>query len=98
MNKLMRVLCLVGIVAWPGMLAAQEFPNRTIRFIVPFPAGGPSDIISRILIEKMSSVARSSHRDREPRRRRRPDRHRVGREVRAQRLHHRDRAIERSSR
>jgi tripartite-type tricarboxylate transporter receptor subunit TctC len=56
MIKLMRVLCLVSIVAWPGLLAAQEFPNRTIRFIVPFPAGGPSDIISRILVEKMSSV------------------------------------------
>ena len=49
-------LCLIGIVAWPGVLAAQEFPNRPIKFIVPFPAGGPADTISRIVTEKMSSI------------------------------------------
>ena len=56
MTALIRALCLIGIVAWPSVLAAQEFPNRTIRFVVPFPAGGPADTISRILIEKMSSI------------------------------------------
>jgi tripartite-type tricarboxylate transporter receptor subunit TctC len=56
MSTLMRVLCLVGILAWPGTSAAEEFPNRTIRFIVPFPAGGPADTIGRILIEKMASA------------------------------------------
>jgi len=47
---------LIGILAWPSVLTAQEFPNRTIRFIVPFPAGGPADTISRIVTEKMSSI------------------------------------------
>ena len=56
MTALIRVLCLIGIVAWPGLLAAQEFPNRAIRFVVPFPAGGPADTISRIVTEKMSSI------------------------------------------
>jgi tripartite-type tricarboxylate transporter receptor subunit TctC len=56
MTALIRVLCLIGIVAWPGVLAAQEFPNRPIKFIVPFPAGGPADTISRIVTEKMSSI------------------------------------------
>jgi tripartite-type tricarboxylate transporter receptor subunit TctC len=56
-----RILFLIGIVAWPHLSAAQEpsshaFPNHTIRFIVPFPAGGPSDIMSRILAEKMAAV------------------------------------------
>ena len=53
---LIRALCLIGFVAWPGALAAQEFPNRPIKFIVPFPAGGPADTISRIVTEKMSSI------------------------------------------
>ena len=56
MSALIRALCLIGLVAWPGALAAQEFPNRPIKFIVPFPAGGPADTISRIVTEKMSSI------------------------------------------
>jgi len=32
---------------------AQDFPNRTIRLLVGFPAGGPSDIPARIIAEKM---------------------------------------------
>ncbi len=33
---------------------AQNYPNRTLRIIVPFPAGGPTDILSRIIAQKMS--------------------------------------------
>jgi tripartite-type tricarboxylate transporter receptor subunit TctC len=49
-------LCLIGLLAWPGAVAAQDFPNRPIKFIVPFPAGGPADTISRILTDKMSAL------------------------------------------
>src|SRR5262245_51250538 len=51
-----RALCLIGIAAWPGPLAAQEFPSRTIKFIVPYPAGGPADSMSRVVTEKMAAV------------------------------------------
>ena len=34
--------------------AAQAFPSRTIRIVVPFPAGGPTDILSRVIAQKMS--------------------------------------------
>jgi tripartite-type tricarboxylate transporter receptor subunit TctC len=51
MSTLIRALCLIGLFSWPGALAAQEFPNRPIKFIVPFPAGGPADTISRIVTE-----------------------------------------------
>lgn len=56
MFTLGRILCLIGIAAWPSLLTAQEFPRRTVKFVVPFPAGGPSDIMSRILTEKMAAV------------------------------------------
>jgi tripartite-type tricarboxylate transporter receptor subunit TctC len=56
MPTFIRALFLIGILSWPAALAAQEFPNRTIRFVVPFPAGGPSDTISRIVTEKMASL------------------------------------------
>jgi len=56
MSKLMRALCFVGLLLWPALAHTQDFPNRPIKFIVPFPAGGPSDTISRIVTEKMSSL------------------------------------------
>jgi tripartite-type tricarboxylate transporter receptor subunit TctC len=40
--------------AYPAQ--AQDYPNRAIKFVVPFPAGGPADTISRILTEKMASL------------------------------------------
>jgi tripartite-type tricarboxylate transporter receptor subunit TctC len=33
---------------------AANFPSRAIRIVVPFPAGGPSDIVARIIGQKMS--------------------------------------------
>jgi tripartite-type tricarboxylate transporter receptor subunit TctC len=33
---------------------AASFPNRPMRIIVPFPAGGPSDVLARIIAQKMS--------------------------------------------
>jgi len=33
---------------------AASFPNRTVRMIVPFPPGGPADIIARFVAQKMS--------------------------------------------
>ena len=33
---------------------AAAFPNRAIRIVVPFPAGGPSDVLARLIGQKMS--------------------------------------------
>jgi len=38
--------------------AAEDFPARQIRLIVPFPPGGPSDIISRVIGQRMSEIIR----------------------------------------
>ena len=56
MFALARILLLIGLAAWPGLAAAEEFPSRPIKFIVPFPAGGPADTIARIVTEKMADV------------------------------------------
>ena len=56
MSAFIRLLCLACALACPALAFAQDYPNRTIKFVVPFPAGGPADTISRILTEKMAAV------------------------------------------
>src|SRR5947209_12877677 len=50
-------LALVALtVAAPGMARAQEWPTRPVRVIVPFPAGGSTDIGARLIGEYLSRV------------------------------------------
>jgi tripartite-type tricarboxylate transporter receptor subunit TctC len=37
-----------------GTASAQPYPNRPVKLIVPFPAGGPADLIARIIGQKLS--------------------------------------------
>ena len=46
------LFALVSAVAGPA--AAQTFPAKTIRMILPFPPGGPSDILGRALAQKLT--------------------------------------------
>lgn len=47
------VLSFGAALAFTGVAAAQEYPTRQIVVIVPFPAGGSTDIQARILSEPM---------------------------------------------
>jgi tripartite-type tricarboxylate transporter receptor subunit TctC len=55
MPSMLRLACLLWLLVLPGLAWAQDYPNRTIKFVVPFPAGGPSDTFSRVLAEKMGA-------------------------------------------
>jgi tripartite-type tricarboxylate transporter receptor subunit TctC len=48
----------LSVLLLPGLAAAQDFPNKPIRLIVPFPAGGPNDIIARVIGQRMSELTR----------------------------------------
>ena len=56
MNSWLRLLCCVGAMFGASAADAQDFPNKPIRLVVPFPPGGPNDIIARVVGQKMSDL------------------------------------------
>ena len=50
--------CLTALVlaAAPWDARAQSYPTRPITVVVPFPAGGPSDVVARIVTEQMGTI------------------------------------------
>jgi tripartite-type tricarboxylate transporter receptor subunit TctC len=48
-------LSLSGRAAWVQM-QSLDWPNRVVRFIVPFAAGGPTDIVARVVTEQLSKI------------------------------------------
>jgi tripartite-type tricarboxylate transporter receptor subunit TctC len=43
-------------VAHVGSAAAQAYPTKAVRIIVPFPAGGPTDVLARLISPKLSQA------------------------------------------
>jgi tripartite-type tricarboxylate transporter receptor subunit TctC len=50
------VIALCAALTMAPEAYAQEFPSRTIRLLVGFPAGGPSDVPARLVAERMQSA------------------------------------------
>ncbi len=56
MRILGAVLSGLSLLLVPASAVAQDFPVRPIRLIVPFPAGGPNDIIARVVGQRISEL------------------------------------------
>ncbi len=56
MNKLLQALLATIVLACTGTPAqAQPYPNKPIRMIVPFPAGGAADLSARIVVQALAA-------------------------------------------
>ena len=51
-----RLLTGLTLLLLPALASAQDFPNKPIKLIVPFPPGGPNDIIARVVGQRMSEL------------------------------------------
>jgi tripartite-type tricarboxylate transporter receptor subunit TctC len=50
------LLAAFGLASWAAPARAQNaYPSRAIHIVVPFPAGGPSDVMARMIGERMSA-------------------------------------------
>jgi len=50
------VLAVSTLLIWAPCVLAQDYPNRPIRIIVPTPAGGPVDVMARVLANALPTV------------------------------------------
>jgi tripartite-type tricarboxylate transporter receptor subunit TctC len=57
-SRLTWLLCVAvsAVFAAPLGVNAQSYPSRPITVVVPFPAGGPSDVVARIVTEQMGKI------------------------------------------
>src|ERR1700674_3107462 len=49
-----KTLALIALLAATAPAVAQDYPNRPITLIVPYSAGGGTDVMARTAAEKMS--------------------------------------------
>jgi len=58
LNKLRTMLAGLSLALLPALAPAQDFPIKAIKLIVPFPPGGPNDIIARVVGQRMSELVK----------------------------------------
>ena len=56
--RFVRYLAIALSLLSASAVMAEDYPSKPIRLIVPFPPGGPNDIIARVVGQRMSETAK----------------------------------------
>jgi len=54
--KYLRYIATLVAITVPVMTHAQNYPNRAIRIVVPYPPGGGTDVVARTIAQKMNEM------------------------------------------
>ena len=53
MKRLSLGFVFTALLAGSGIAVAQTYPSRPVTMIVPFAAGGPMDVVGRVVADRM---------------------------------------------
>jgi tripartite-type tricarboxylate transporter receptor subunit TctC len=52
--NLLRAVLASALLMLPTAPFADQYPSKLVRFVIPYPAGGPTDTVGRLLAQKLS--------------------------------------------
>ena len=47
---------MAALLALTGSAGAQKFPDHPVTMVIPFAAGGPTDVLGRVMAERMGEI------------------------------------------
>ena len=56
MSRFLVPAALAAILGLTGAASAQDYPTRPVTMVIPFAAGGPTDVLGRVLAGRMSEI------------------------------------------
>jgi tripartite-type tricarboxylate transporter receptor subunit TctC len=56
MKRLTILAALAAALTFSGSASAQDWPSRTLTMVVPFAAGGPTDVLGRVMAQRIGEI------------------------------------------
>src|SRR5665647_3390991 len=60
MKKAMMAAVFAGVLALTGAAGAEDFPTRQLTMVIPFAAGGPTDVLGRVMAQRMGEILKQT--------------------------------------